>query len=510
MSSLLKSSAAILLAKMLTITLSFLIIPLVIHKLGLQAYGSWETFLAIGTVANMLNAVISGSVLWLVSQAHGKGNHKIINEVLSNAIFLWLVLAVISVGASIVFSANVAKLFGVGASSTELTPLLIPAIVFAFALSGLSDIFAAVISGQQRSGSAHLIQACAVVAGGITSVSLLILWPTITALFIGQALNFSCAILGLVYLLRSIDPNVRLRPKPPTKQLLIQAAAYSGFILLGVFSTVLRDQTDRLLLATSGSSVVVANYAVANRLAAILLILCTFFYTPAVAAAGRLYGAGRYEELSELYAKLCRASLIVVGAATVVIAGLADQIFIIWLGDPYPQAQKILHWLLLANFSAVLFTAIGTAIGKGTGLIKPETAYIAIGVTANLILKFLLFPQLGGVGAVMSSAISWVLSSLVFLWLFHKYSATPANTAWRLVAGAVAVVLSVAALRITIPMFIAIQQSRVDALRSMPALIAVALLLFASSLILTRAIKLTELGALAAALSRRLTGAPRL
>ena len=444
LAGLVQSGAGILLAKLLTIGLTFVFIPLAIHRLGLAIYGAWETYLAAGAIANILGSVISGVLIWLVSQAYGRNDSKQVEVYTQCAVFIWIIMTGATIACSVLFGGKLAALFGLSEIEGGNIVWGIQLAVAIFAVSSLNELLSASVSGQQRAGSAHLIQGFGAVVGTATSIALLLWYPRLESVFIGYSLGLLFSLSGLVILLRTMVPGFSLRPKIPPLQLLTNVRRYAAFIVLGVVATVLRDQTDRLLLAASGATVAVANYGIASRLAGIIMILCTFFYTPAVAAAGRLYGEGRRDDLDKLYLELSRVTLVIVGVATVVMAGLSDWIFRAWLGQVYLQAQNLLYWLLFANATVVVLTATGTAIGKGVGLVRPETLYIIIGLALNIVLKLALFPIIGGEGAVMASSLSWAISALIFLWLFHKDSGIgAASVIHRLLACSLVVLLGV-------------------------------------------------------------------
>src|SRR6478736_6028911 len=49
-------------------------IPVLVSKLGMSGYGSWEALLALASLSSVFQFAISGTLVWRVSHAYGEGD----------------------------------------------------------------------------------------------------------------------------------------------------------------------------------------------------------------------------------------------------------------------------------------------------------------------------------------------------------------------------------------------------------------------------------------------------
>jgi len=281
-----------------------------------------------------------------------------------------------------------------------------------------------------------------------------------------------------------------LRPKMPEKGVLRGVTPYAGFMLLGAVSIALRDQADKIILASTASPAWTGYFSVAARLTSLVLMVCTSVYVPIIAAAGAMQSRGDWPGVQRLYSDAMTAMAFIVGLFSALVTGLYDRILIFWIGKPINEVGVILYFLIAGNAIAVLLTGTGSAVCKGIGIIQIETIYIIVGLVLNLMLKFILIPLIGPIGTVISSATSWALASVLFVTLLHRKTKLP-------VAGTVRAVKSVAIgaacaffarwLSTQLP----IESSRLGAFVSIVELTIVITLLFAILMILFRALPIS-------------------
>ena len=71
---LLANSGLIIAARAVTACLSLATIPVVVSRLGVVGYGTWEALLALASLTAVLQGAISGTLVWRVSEAYGSGD----------------------------------------------------------------------------------------------------------------------------------------------------------------------------------------------------------------------------------------------------------------------------------------------------------------------------------------------------------------------------------------------------------------------------------------------------
>jgi O-antigen/teichoic acid export membrane protein len=122
-----------------------------------------------------------------------------------------------------------------------------------------------------------------------------------------------------------------------------------------------------------------------------------------------------------------------VGLVVVIMAGFYDRLVVLWIGRPIPEVGNIIFLLLLGYTVAVILTGTGSSVCKGMGIVRIETIYIIVGLVINVLLKIILVPFYGAMGTLASSAISWSVSSIVFVVLLHKQTKIPLSSTMKAV-----------------------------------------------------------------------------
>ncbi len=316
-------------------------------------------------------------------------------------------------------------LFQVPEQFRGIAAIVLPCVVGLMVLGSVNEVMAALIQGFQRAGRSTLIQASSTICNSVTVIICLLLGLGFWSLLIGFGVGFITYGSWLYVTARRIFGSFSLVPLVPSKAVLLGTKAYASFMLLGAVSMALRDQTDKIVLSSVASPVWTGYFSIASRLGGLLLMICSFVYVPTIAAAGALQSRGDWPGVQRLYTDIMTVMALVVGLSGALLIGLHDRLLVLWIGKPLPEVGILLYFIIAGNAAAVLFTGVGSSVCKGIGIIRIETTYILVGLVLNIILKFILVPWIGGIGTVVSSAGSWILSSVLFIVLLHKQTQLP-------------------------------------------------------------------------------------
>ncbi len=415
-------------SRVLTTLVAFICIPIVVAKLGIAGFGTWESIIAVSALANVFQATISGTVLWLVSNAYGAGDIESIRRHVRMAVGAALILAALLTPLAWAGRHFLVGLFKVPSAFAATAAWVFPCVVGLMLFGAVNEIIIALVGGFQRAGLAVMIQAGAVVANNAVVIAGLALGAGFWSLLAGYAAQFLISGIALVLAARRITGTINLLPRLPSRSLLVKAAPYAGFLLLGTLAVALRDQADKVILSSVASPVWTGYYGIAARLAGLVSIACTFFYVPTIAASGALFAIDDGPGIHRIYNDVIVASSFLVGLVVVLVAGLHDRLIVLWMGKPIPEVGGILYLLLIGHAAAVILTGTGSSVCKGMGIIRIETTFIIVGLVLNILLKAALVPLFGGVGTVVSSSASMGVSSIVFVVLLHKQTRLPVTS----------------------------------------------------------------------------------
>ncbi len=439
----LANSGLIIGARVVTACLSLATIPVLVSRLGVVGYGIWEAMFALASLTAFCHGAISGTLVWRISEAYGRGDVQEIRRVARLGAGACWTLILILLPVAWLLREPAVQLLGVPTETRQLASEMFPVVAGLILLSGLSQTLEGVVSGCQRTGLVNVIGAVAQTLNYSVVIVLAVLGWGLWSLVAGQAVGFFSRLAGAWVAARLSFGPVSLVPQLPSRNDL-SIARYSGLLSLGSVAGALRDQTDKVILASLASPAWVAYYGIAARLCALVMEIISFFYLPILTAVGALNAMGDWDGVRRLYSRLMATVSCATGLVVLVVAGLADRLVVLWMGHPIPQVTILLWLLITGSASAAMLTGPGTAICRGCGRVGIETTYLAFNLVLNLILTVVLVLLIGPIGTAVATGSTWALSSILFLFVLHKNLDLPIEASRRaggtaMLAAAVAV-----------------------------------------------------------------------
>jgi O-antigen/teichoic acid export membrane protein len=474
-------------SKVLSTCTSLVTIPLVLSRLGLGGYGGWEAMMAIAALGTVFQTTISGTLVWKMSAGYGSRDPAGIRRLMG--VGIGVVLSMFALVSPLVWLMRhqLVELSNIPPPYRDVAAWVIPILVSQTTLGAAGETFAAVLIAHQRAGLTTLIQTAALMANSACAIVGLVHGWAVWSLLLGNTVGVAVSVAGQYVAIVKVCGMADFRPCIPTWTEARPLLKYAGFLALGQISIALRDQTDKLVLASVGTTVWTAWFGLASRLANLTLVVCSFFYVPLVSAVGALASQGDWAGVCRIYSNTMIVMPFLAGAFVVVVAGTYDRLLMIWIGKEVPQVGPILFIMLAGNITAVVLTGVGSSLCKGIGRVSIETTYIVICVVVNVVLKLLLTPWLGPIGAVLSSAGSWALGSIAFVTLLHRAIELP-KAAFRAAATIPLMLVTVTITRFLAGWFVPASTTRWDAAAAAAGIGLASVVLFAGLLVATRII----------------------
>ena len=441
-SQLAQNSATILVCRLVSSVISFVSIPIIIRTLGVAGYGVWETVTALCALVSLLQSPINSALHYRASQAYGAGDIRALERLAGIGITLHIAIAIVTLPLFWFGWEGLISIFKIKSDFRIETGLVIPILVTLFVIGGVGDSFAAVLDGCQKTGISAIARTIGQVAFNVTAVIALWLGSSLTSLLWAQ-ISLLLLTVPLFYFIASRQCS-DLRPWPifPNRREQRDIFRYCGAMTIGNLFMALRDQTDKLVFAAFASSQWVGYYAIASRLAGLVLEVSRFVYAPIISAAGALFAQNDKDGLSKLYLLSMTLVGIVTGAITVIVVALHERLFIAWVGVFSNEVTLILLILLAGNVFAVVFAGPGTAICRGTGQVGIELRYVTVSLVVNVALTVVLVWFAGALGTVIASSLAWIAGSIVFIILLHDRTSLPIEATWKSTRIILAVILA--------------------------------------------------------------------
>lgn len=482
LSQLFKNSAIGLVCRIISAGLALCVVPFMISHVGVAGFGMWETIVSLVSILYFMQSVMSGTLLWWMSHAYGKGDVVALQRASGIGLTYICVVALVAIPAAYLAREALLPLFQAPPAERDEIARILPVFVTVYALGGGTEILAALAGASQRMGQALIVQTLARLGQYTIACTGLVAGYGLRSMVAGHIVgNVICGLL-LARFLRRLYPTLHFFPLLPTQSEIMALYRYVGFMTIGSVATVVREQSDKLILAAFASPVWVGYYAIATRLAALLLDFHRFFYPHFLTASGALAARDDWDGLRRLYLRVTNSVAICTGIMYILIIGGYDRLLVAWLGSSPPEVSSILFLLVLANSASVLLTGPALALCRGIGRVRTETTYLLASLGLNLAGTILLVSLIGPMGTVYATAGTSLVCGILFAWQFHRNIPVPVE-GLRHAVYAYSIAMLIAGMVRAFFMFFPAPADRSAALVSFAAVVLPACMLYMAALV---------------------------
>ncbi len=428
-----------LLTRLFALSLSFFLTPLVVHSIGLEAYGLWAI---LGSAVNyfaLLDFGVGSSFVKYLAEFLERREYDNVRDVTTFGCLFYIAIGVVFLPVVYLIGPHFLGYLRLDHRYRHAANELLLLVIAYFVLANALGIFGAFIVAMQRTEIAGLIDTCYQAVYGISLVLLLHLRFGIYALpyAIFCALGVTSIIrVGLVF---RMFGNPWSNPFRLERDLLRRVFRFGFWMQINALSGVINLETDRIILGTFVNVVSVGYYELGNKLAALGRVLPATLLAPLLPAASAFDGRHDSKRLNAVYVRGTRYLALATFVITGFLIGAGSQILLVWMGRSYPYVTVVMAALLL-SYAINNLTGVGTTIVRATAQPHYETYYAVIGSVINISATLILTPIYGLMGVVGGTVIGNVCGSIYFLWLFHKvrglgWRSTLIEWLWRLTLG---------------------------------------------------------------------------
>jgi O-antigen/teichoic acid export membrane protein len=404
-----------LFARIISIGVSLLMVPLAVHYLGKEQYGLWVAVSSLVAMLAFLDGGAGNAVINMVAHASGAKKDNLA-KIVSTAFFGLMALAL--VGCLLFLAAfpfiTWRKLLGIS-ESTSLADLNI--VVIIVGLFFFISIFTTLVGKIQR---------------GLQEGNLDNFWNGIGALlsllFVYIAIQKDAGLVGFVIaflagsLFACLASNVHYlffyrRDLRPRLENVNGAVAKNLFTVGGMFfllqiAGAIQGQADNVIIANMLGPAAVTNYAISMKLSLMVPMLFSLILTPLWPAYREAFSSGDMQWVRHVFAKSIRWALLISIPSAFVLVMLGGKLIEIWVGQEVVPSTG----LLVGCGIWMVFCTVGSALAmllNGLQIIKVQIITSAIAAAVNVALSIYLIAQYGPLGAVYGSIISWFFCTLI-------------------------------------------------------------------------------------------------
>jgi O-antigen/teichoic acid export membrane protein len=402
----------------LQLLISLILIPFIIHKIGVELFGVWVLLEVIVTYLSLLDFTgIGGAFVKYIAEYHTKKDFKKCSQVINLGWTYYTVFWIIMAFLIFLLREPILRLFNFPPDIFNTISLVFIGVLLISFIRGSFAVFRSVLLGLQRMDIIAILASLVNAAGVILFLSMglgikgLVISGLITAVF--------TVVFQTVFAYK-ILPQMKFRLFSINKDIFKKTFVYGINIRIASIAELINTHVDKIFLGYFLNTSLVGLYELGAKIAKIARSFPEQLLPAILPASSELHALDDKKNLHKLYTRGSKyLSLLTFPIAFFVIA-YASLIMTLWLGrDSFKESALALQ-VLSVGYVFVLLVSMGRLIGRGMGIPQYEMRSSVIIVILNIALSIILIIKLGFVGALLGTTLSGVIGSSFFFYSFNR------------------------------------------------------------------------------------------
>jgi O-antigen/teichoic acid export membrane protein len=394
---------------------SLLLAPILLARLGLDAFGLWAVTGAMVTYARALDLGVGRSLSRFVALYESEGDRRGVQECVGLGLLAVSVLAILALAAAVLAAPLVSDLLNVD-TAQEMRIVLVSSVVLGMSYA-YSQVLAAVPIGMRQMVPPNVANTIGTVINLVFSLVALALSTELTDYAIANA---AAGVVGLVPF-GIVLARVWDRPFAswPSRARVREVIGYGIKGQMTWVADLVNMETDKIVIAILLGVNVAGAYEIGARVAVSLRAIGVLTVSAIIpTATAEIVKRGK-EVIPEYYRRYLKLTvglsfpLFALGCVTAPFALVA------WLGDVPNQSTLVLVLLAIA-YAVTVTTGVGSTLAMAEGRPGLVAVYAIVAAGANLALTIALAKPFGLWGVLAGTVIAGSLGSLFFVNAYNK------------------------------------------------------------------------------------------
>ena len=402
--------------------LSFILAPIMIARLGLDAFGVWAVTGAFASYAGLLDLGIGRSLSRFIAVYDVSGDERRIRECVGLGLVAVALVGLLAATAAAVVAPLLSEKLGVLGTDDMRVVLLASVAIFTF--NGFGGVLSAVGVGKRRMVPPNVATTIGAGLNFAFSLAALAASSSLTVYAVANGAASLAAIGPAFFAMRYLWPAPY--SALPSRDLVKEVVPFGLKNQVGALASLVNLETDKVIIAFMIDVRAAASFEIASRVVVAVRSTALLTITAMIpTTTARIIGEGR-GVISEIYRRYTLRTCALAFPLFVVTSVSAPFLLVAWLGSAPADAELLVPFLNLAYFVGIT-TAVGTqtAIAAGSpGIASAELVLIAV---LNILLTIALAPLLGLWGVATGTFLAVTLGSVLFNVVFLRQFRLPAH-----------------------------------------------------------------------------------
>lgn len=387
----------------------FVLVPIVIDKVGTADYGLWTLTFSVLGLLTLVDFGFGTGVMRFVAEARGANDPERRNRIVSTVMVVYGVLAFIAAAAVGVISLFYGDLFDIPVDMVDRAYALLWILAGRSVLVTLPmGIFRSILFGEQRIALVNLIQAVTTLLYGVAAWVTLeaelgilgLAWANLLVLLV-EHLAYVAAAFGLIRDLKVTRSRV-------DRESFGETASVSIYQFIVNVSSLVLLRTDPMIIKFFMPLTSVALFGVALKVAENVLLLLKQGINVLGPLVAELKGRG---DTRTIRVVLVSGSKFAFAPAVVLMAGAwvySREGLLYWVGPEFLEAAPVLQ-LLMTAMALMVPQMVASGVFTMTGLHKLTARLAVLSMIVHLGLAVALIVPFGLVGVALATLVATVL-----------------------------------------------------------------------------------------------------
>ena len=412
----------------LSVGIQLIYTPIMIHLLGQNEYGLYNTVASTISMLSVLSLGFNSGYIRYYSIYRKDKNTLAISRLNGLFLIVFIIIGFVALICGLFLTFHLDLVFdkGLTIAEYEKARILMLLLTFNLAISFPMSVFQNIISAHERFVFLKLLGMVKTVFSPLITLPLLLIgYRSIAMVLVTVSVTFFVDIMYLVYVL--IKMKERFVFHSFEKGIFKSLFFYTLFIALNTIIDQINWNIDKLLLGRFKGTSEVAVYSVGFTLYQCYMMFSTSIsgvFTPRihkVVNATKENLTNQRTELTDLFTKVGRVQFLILGliASGIVFFG---KYFIIevWAGDGYDYSYYV-ALLLVIPASIALIQNLGIEIQRAENKHQFRSIVYMIMALINLGLSIILCQKYGAIGSAIGTAISLVVANGLVMNIYYNH-----------------------------------------------------------------------------------------
>ena len=416
---------------------SFVYTPLLLTGIGQSEYGLYQIIGSLTAYINILESMLTTSILRFYCQAKAEGDKAGMENVLAIARLVYGIASLIVIALAFVF-----VFFFVGAYSNSMTEgeihegvVMLCVVCANIVLNMTFFTYSTVVQAYERFVFIKVLELVGLVLQPVAVLALVMAFPQALVISIVQlAVSGITCILKRQYAVHKL--NCRIVPHDVSFKAIMPIVGFSGVMLVSMIADIIFAKTGQLIVGYVMDMAAVAVYSVGYQIYqayGVLGRMVSSVFVPRVTEITKHLNSER--ELSLLWNKTGRFSMLILAG---ILAGfvLYGQDFIrLWVGDAYEEAFTVALLMMIA-FVPDIVQALGLTILQVLNRYNFRAGVYVVCALANVLLAYPLIAIFGVSGGAFGGLMVLFVGSGVVMNVYYRQAiGLDVSGFWRAVIG---------------------------------------------------------------------------